>query len=92
MNPLQLLRHHVTGAIKRGEKQAIVEQVAPLETLHDHVDQSALLSVQPIATPLRDPRVIHVTIDGRTFTVFAETFARFFFTTYNNFVTNKYHE
>lgn len=26
MNPLDALRHHVTGAIERGEKQAITEQ------------------------------------------------------------------
>ena len=29
MNPLERLRHHVTGAIKRGEAIAITEQRAP---------------------------------------------------------------
>ena len=29
MTPQELLRHHVTGAIERGEKEAIVEQPAP---------------------------------------------------------------
>ena len=28
-NPLDRLKHHVTGAIERGEKTAIVEQAAP---------------------------------------------------------------
>lgn len=27
-DPLDVLRHHVTGAIERGEKQAIVEKIA----------------------------------------------------------------
>ena len=27
--PMEALRHHVTGAIERGEKQAIIEKVKP---------------------------------------------------------------
>lgn len=33
MTPLQKLRHHVTGAIERGEKTAIVEQTASTKEL-----------------------------------------------------------
>lgn len=29
MTPQELLRHHVTGAIERGEKEAVVEQPTP---------------------------------------------------------------
>ena len=33
MNPLDRLRHHVTGAIERGESVAIVEQSATSRTI-----------------------------------------------------------
>ena len=35
MNPLETLRHHVTGAIERGEGQAIVDDTTPCKPWHD---------------------------------------------------------
>ena len=37
MTPLELLRHHVTGAIERGEGEAIVEQTAATTNKHYQV-------------------------------------------------------
>jgi len=45
--PLEMLRHHVTGAIERGEKQAILEIRNPLS-----VDQ-AEIARRKAAAPLR---------------------------------------
>ena len=46
MTPLDMLNHHVTGAVERGEKQAIVGRIASkrffVRVIHDNGDSSIL--------------------------------------------------
>ena len=41
MNPLETLRHHITGAIERGEAQAIIEM--PCQPWHDFLELVAAI-------------------------------------------------
>lgn len=48
MTPVEALQHHVTGAIERGEKEAIIEQPAKVDlvqVLESYVDRHTLLHV-----------------------------------------------
>lgn len=62
MNPLEMLRHHVSGAIDRGEKQAITEiapsrnagqlAMAVINTGDSYTHRVAISRIYPYATRL----------------------------------------
>lgn len=53
MTPQELLRHHVTGAIERGEKEAIAEQTKK-ETINDALRAALIYTELKIEGFLRD--------------------------------------